>query len=133
MKEDMLLEQIYMEGLWNQMKAKGSALGSTMLQKGAQGVGKVAGALGSTRAQAGANEFAANAQLDAEEKKAASLMKGVTAKLTKLNAELAKDAQAVGIDLNKLAQADYTKSGKYPKLAGISEFMRAINKALTIR
>lgn len=128
-KDIKLIEEAYgkiQEGIWDQMKAKSGTRLAGIGNKVLGGVQRVAG---NTRLGQAAGQLKQVGEMDVEEKRASQLTATLAQKLDKLYNEFMNDAQKVGVDINKLAQQDFQKTGQYPALEGISEFLRNYNAA----
>lgn len=130
--DDKLMGEAYgqiSEGIIDRIKAKRgtgfASMGSKILSK----AGKLAGdtRMGKSLTQAGQE-----GQMDVQEQRAQQLLNIYNQKLNKLYEGMKSDAQKIGVDIDSLAQQDYQSKGtggKFPKLAGLSLFLRYLNQA----
>lgn len=144
-KDDRLMEEALeqmQEGIFDRMRASkgtiGKGLGSKAVSGIGKGISKLAGQGDSRMAQAArqagqaAQDIGSAGQMDVQEQKAQQLMEIYKQKIDKLYAEIQADAGKLGIDLKAMAQQDFSAGGTggaYPKLAGLSAFLRSINDA----
>jgi len=130
--DQILLEEAFTqvdEGILDRIKAKSGTRLSSLGNKALGGISKVAG---DTRLGRAAGELQQQGEMDVEEQRASQLMKIFSQKLDKVYAELRSDASKIGVNLDKLAQEDYTSKGAggaFPAIAGISAFLRGMNQA----
>lgn len=132
-KDQILLEEALSqvdEGFWDRMKAKSGTGLANIGNKALGGIAKLAGS--DSRLGQAASEMQQKGSMDVEEKRASQLTANFAQKMDKMYNEFVSDAQKIGINIDKLAGEDYRSSGeggKYPALAGLSEFLRHINQA----
>lgn len=132
-KDQKLLEEAYAqieEGFWDRMKAKSGTRMANLGNKALGGIAKMAGQ--DSRVGQMAGQLQQAGQADVEEKRASQLTASLAQKLDKMYNEFKNDATKIGINIDKLAQEDYSskgEGGKYPALAGLSQFLRSFNQA----
>lgn len=133
-KDTILLEEAFAqieEKFWNRSDAKGGTRMAGLGNKALGGISKLAGGE-KTRLGRTAGQLQQQGQMDVEEQRASQLTAIFQQKLEKLYNEFTNDAQKMGFDLNELAQGDLQSKGQggaYPKMAGLSKFLRGFNTA----
>lgn len=131
-KDDKLMEEAFdqiQEGIFDRMKARGGTIGQKLGAKALSGLGKVAG---DTRMGQALTQAGEAGKMDVQEQRASQLMTVYKQKLDKLYADMENDANKVGVDIKTMAQQDFQSKGtggEYPKLAGLSAFLRQFNKS----